>query len=193
MSVFSRYLNLLEKTRFMLMRNGWKRADYLRKHNSLASIGKNVYFFSRIFPADPKLLSLGNNVVIATNVRFVNHDRVDILLNGMDEEASNVDEKKHSKYYAPIKVGNNVFIGSDTVILPGVQIGDNTVIGAGCVVTKSLPAGYVWGGVPARQIGNFTSFLSKRKSNSNFDTNPEIIWADFYKRQDTRFSLNGKE
>lgn len=138
-STIKRYILFARKAKFRLLRNGWRRADYLRKHNDLAAIGSNVYYYSRIFPSDPKLLKLGDNVVICTDVRFVGHDRVDIVLSGMLGQ-------KYSKYYEPIEVGNNVFIGSDTVILPGVKIGNNTVIGAGAVVTKDLPSGNLWGG-----------------------------------------------
>lgn len=169
-----RYLSLARKARFRLFRNGWQRADYLRKHNALASIGSNVYYYSRIFPSDPKLLKLGDNVVICTDVRFVLHDRVDIMLYGMSGE-------KYRKFYGPIEVGNNVFIGSDVVILPGVKIGDNTVIGAGAVVTKDLPSGNLWGGVPARRIGSFQDFVEKRKGNVKPENDPEKLWETFYK------------
>jgi len=54
---------------------------------------------------------------------------------------------------APITIGRNVWIGCHVVILPGVTIGDNAVIGAGAVVTKTVPSGEIWGGVPARKIG----------------------------------------
>ena len=169
-----KYFSFLKKARFMAMRNGFKRADYLRKHESLAAIGSNVYYYSRIFPSDPKLLRLGDNVVICTNVRFVAHDRVDIMLSGMFG-------KKYSKYYAPFEVGNNVFIGSDAVILPGVRIGDNSVIGAGAVVSKDLPSGSVWGGCPARRIGSFSDFITKRKGTTNPIKEPEELWRLFDK------------
>ncbi|MCM1362970.1 MAG: hypothetical protein NC235_13880 [Clostridiales bacterium] len=52
----------------------------------MKGIGKNVYFYSRIYPADAKLLRLGNNVVIATMFAFLGHDRVDIMLSGMMKE-----------------------------------------------------------------------------------------------------------
>jgi acetyltransferase-like isoleucine patch superfamily enzyme len=168
-----RYLSLAGKLRFRLLRNGWQRAEYLRRHDCLASIGSNVYYYSRIFPSDPKLLKLGDNVVICTDVRFVGHDRVDIMLSGMYGA-------KYTKFYEPIEVGSNVFIGSDTVILPGVKIGDNTVIGAGAVVTKDLPSGYLWGGVPARSIGVFRDFVDKRKDNIHPETDPERLWEMFY-------------
>ena len=48
-----------------------------------------------------------------------------------------------------IKIGKNVWLGAHVVVLPGVEIGDNAVIGAGAVVTKSVPAGEIWLGVPA--------------------------------------------
>lgn len=48
-----------------------------------------------------------------------------------------------------IKIGRNVWLGAHVVVLPGVEIGDNAVIGAGAVVTKSVPAGEIWVGVPA--------------------------------------------
>ena len=57
---------------------------------------------------------------------------------------------------APIKVGNNVWIGSRAMILKGVTIGDNTVIGAMSLVTRSLPANCVAAGVPARILREIT-------------------------------------
>ena len=53
-------------------------------------------------------------------------------------------------YTKSVKIGNNVWIGGNTTILPGVEIGDNTVIGAGSVVTKSIPANVVAYGNPCR-------------------------------------------
>ena len=172
-SFIKRYMVFMRKARFSAMRNGFKRANYLRKHDDLAAIGSNVYYYSRIFPSDPKLLKLGDNVVICTDVRFVGHDRVDIMLSGMFD-------KHYGKYYQPIEVGNNVFIGSDTVVLPGVKIGDNSVIGAGAVVTRDLEEGFVWGGVPARKIGNFADFIDKRKNDIKPESDPEKLWETFY-------------
>ena len=54
--------------------------------------------------------------------------------------------------YASVKIGNNVFIGWDVVILPGVTIGDNVIVGAKSLVTKDLPSNIIVGGVPAKYI-----------------------------------------
>jgi acetyltransferase-like isoleucine patch superfamily enzyme len=172
MGLIGRYKLMLRKAYFMCLRDGFSRANYLKKHNILKEIGENVYFYSRIMPSDPSLLKLGDNVVVATNVRFLGHDRIDIMLSGMLNN-------KYSKYYDCIEVGSNVFIGSDCVILPGVKIGDNSIIGAGAVVTKDLPSGFVWGGVPASRIGNFDNLINKRKDNLYPESNADMLWEAF--------------
>jgi len=53
----------------------------------------------------------------------------------------------------PVTIGRDVWIGAHVVILPGVTIGDQAIVGAGAVVTKSIPAGEIWAGVPAIFIG----------------------------------------
>lgn len=77
---------------------------------------------------------IGHNTVIAT----LNH--------GM------LPEKRRDMIPAPVHIGNNVWIGSGSVILPGVTIGDNAVIGAGSVVTKDIPADMIAVGSPAKVI-----------------------------------------
>lgn len=59
---------------------------------------------------------------------------------------------KGLEYAKPIKVGNNVWIGGNVVVLPGVAIGDNTIVGAGSVVTKDIPPNVVAVGNPCRVI-----------------------------------------
>lgn len=173
MGLIKRYLHMAQKVQFMLLRNGYTRADFLRRHGMLAGMGEKVYYYSRILPEDPKLLRLGNNVVIATNVRFLNHDRADIMLSTMFG-------KKYTKYFDCIDIGSNVFIGADVVVLPGVKIGDNSIIGAGAVVTKDLDPGKIWGGVPAKCIGDFDGFIDARVENVNPEKKADILWERFY-------------
>lgn len=63
-----------------------------------------------------------------------------------------------------IHIGNNVVIGSDSIILYGKTIGNNVIVAAGSVVTKNIPDNEVWGGDPARKICSFEEFLERRKS-----------------------------
>jgi acetyltransferase-like isoleucine patch superfamily enzyme len=55
--------------------------------------------------------------------------------------------------YAPVKVGDDVWIGAGAILLPGISVGKHAVIGAGAVVTRDVPNGAVVGGVPAKEIG----------------------------------------
>jgi acetyltransferase-like isoleucine patch superfamily enzyme len=54
---------------------------------------------------------------------------------------------------ADVTIGRNVWLGCHVTILPGVTIGDNSIVGAGAVVTKNIPANETWAGVPAKKIG----------------------------------------
>ena len=61
-------------------------------------------------------------------------------------------EERHDLCPAPIRIGKNVWIGANAVVLPGVTVGDNAVIAAGAVVSRDVPANAVVGGVPARLL-----------------------------------------
>lgn len=168
----SRYRTLLRKAHFAVMRNGFRRADYLRKHQVLQEIGQHVYYYSRNYPDDPRLLKLHNNVVIATGVRFICHDRIDILLSGLYD-------RHYTKSYGCIEVMDNVFIGADVSILPNVRIGPNAVIGAGAIVTRDVPPGTVVAGVPARVIGSFDELVAARKDTLHPESGEAALWAVF--------------
>jgi acetyltransferase-like isoleucine patch superfamily enzyme len=95
------------------------------------------------FGSDPYLIRIGNHVTITAGVRFITHDGAVWVFR---ERYPDVD------VVAPIVIGNNVFVGTNALLLPGVAIGDNCVIAAGAVVTRDVPAGSVAAGVPARRI-----------------------------------------
>ena len=67
----------------------------------------------------------------------------------------------------PIKIGNNNFIGANSIINPGVTIGDNCVIAAGSIVTKDIPSGEIWGGVPAHYIMKIEEYRDKLIGNKD--------------------------
>ena len=134
-----------------------RRAEYLKKHDILYHIGDNCMTMFRKIPLYPKLISLGDNVWIASGVTFVPHDVIHRMLNNRGSGP------KLQEYIGCIDIRDNVFIGSDTTILPNVTIGSDTVIAAGSLVNKSIPGGGVYGGVPARYICSLDEFLAKRR------------------------------
>jgi maltose O-acetyltransferase len=63
-----------------------------------------------------------------------------------------------------VKIGNKVFVGANSIILPGITIGDNVVIAAGSVVCNDIPANCVYGGNPAKFICNIEKYFEKHKN-----------------------------
>lgn len=130
-------------------------------------IGAGCRIYTRQFGSEPFLISIGDKVTVTSGVKFLTHDGSTWLFH--DEEGN-----RYQKY-APILIGNNVFIGVNSILLPGVTVGDNVVIGAGSTVTKDLPAYGVYAGSPARYICSFSEYEKKIRrtciSNSEFKQN----------------------
>lgn len=105
-------------------------------------IGENFYANHNLIILDGNKVTFGDNVFIAPNCAFYTAGHP------LDPEQRN----KGLEYAKPIEVGDNVWIGGNVVVLPGVKIGDNCVIGAGSVVTKDVPENSVAVGNPCKVI-----------------------------------------
>ena len=145
----------LELARIFLIRSGYKRANYLKKKRYFAHQGNNCYFQIWNFGTEPENLSFGNNCHIASGVTFISHDITAQMFKLMDNNSTYVNRR------GDIKLGNNVFVGSNSSILYDVCIGDNVIIGAGSVVNKDIPSGSVAAGVPCKVIGSFDEYKEK--------------------------------
>lgn len=104
------------------------------------SIGKNVFFNTGCSFQDRGGIQIGDGSLLGMNVTIAT------LNHGLDMDTRN------TTYPAPVTLGENVWVGSNASILPGVTIGDNAVVAAGAVVTKDVPKNTVVGGVPAKKI-----------------------------------------
>ncbi len=108
------------------------------------NLGKNVQIIGDAnFGSEPYLIKIGDNTTISFDCAFVTHDAATRVIRNLP------DGNKETVIYAPIVIGKNCFIGCRTVILPGVTIGDYSVVAAGSVVTKDVPSGVLVAGVPA--------------------------------------------
>jgi maltose O-acetyltransferase len=102
-------------------------------------------------PAHCHLISLGDDVVLGPEVLVLAHD---------------ASTKPHLGYTRidRVRIGDRVFVGAKSVILPGVTIGDDAIIGAGSIVTRDVPAGMVAIGNPAKPIMTTTEYIDRHRS-----------------------------
>ena len=160
MGRLSRYVFLL---RTFLHGGGYKRAEFLRKHQYFKTQGEHCYLQPWNFGTEPHMISFGDNVHVASNVTFINHDITCMMFNYMDKG------HRYKARRGEIKIGSNVFIGAGSQILYDVTIGDNVIIGAGSLVNKNIPSGTVAAGVPCKVIGEFEDYQKKLQINDALD------------------------
>ena len=135
------------------------------------TIGKDYCIQKRVIIDDshPWLIEIGDNVRIASHTHILAHDgSTKNRLNGYTK-------------IGRVKIGNNCFIGSGTVILPGVTIGDNSIIGAGSVVSRDVPENVLAMGSPAKPICTLDEYY--QKIDKLFETSPKF---------DESYTLRGK-
>jgi maltose O-acetyltransferase len=94
------------------------------------------------------LIEIGNNVTLAPNVVLLAHDASLKQFLGLSKVGN-------------VRIGNNVFIGANSVVLPNVTIGDNVIIGAGSIVSRDIPSNTIYAGNPARFIRSIDEIKAK--------------------------------
>lgn len=137
-----------------------RRIRMLRKKG--CKIGENCEIYPSVdFGSEPYLVEIGNCVRITDDVKITTHDGGIWVLrnNGMAENGDR---------FGRVKVGNNVHIGTRSIIMPGVTIGDNVIIGAGSIVTKDIAQNSVAVGIPARVIESIDIYYKKNSKSILF-------------------------
>ncbi len=159
---------MLKKIANLVRRSAMPREAYARSLG--VKVGKNCRILSQHFGSEPFLIEIGDHVTVSHGVTFVNHDGVGWLIR---------DEKGRRYQYRRISIGNNCFIGANSTLMPGVRIEDNVIVGAGSIVTRSIPRGYVVAGNPARQITTFEALEEKvLEWVSESDLNKTLTYRD---------------
>ena len=153
-------MKLLNKIRNII--RSWLGVDYGPTLWDMQKMGMKV---GKNFKADkPRidtshcwLITIGDDVVFGPNVYLLAHD---------------ASTKQHLGYtkIGKISIGDNTFVGADAIVMPGVKIGNNCIIGTGSIVTKDVPDNTVYAGSPARFICTLEDYLEKNKT--LMETNP---------------------
>lgn len=106
------------------------------------SVGENFLANYNVTILDIAKVKIGDYVMIGPGV----------LISTVNHPLSPMGRRRHLGIAKPVTIGNDVWIGGNAVILPGVNIGNNVIIAAGAVVTKDIPDNCIAGGVPAKII-----------------------------------------
>lgn len=122
-------------------------------------LGKNNFICSRFWSsAEPYLITIGNNCQITSGVKIFTHGGGGAIRN----------EIPQFDCFGKVTIGNFVYIGNNSLIMPGVIIEDNVLVAAGSVVCKSVPSNVVIGGNPAKIICTIEEY---KKKNLKYNTN----------------------
>ncbi len=133
-------------------------------------VGHGNEFHSRFWSAaEPYLITIGDNCQITKDVKIFTHGGAKVV------------RYKSPRFdcFGKVRIGNNVYIGNNALIMPGVTIGDNVLVAAGSVVCNSLPDGVVAGGNPAKIICTVEEYYIK---NLPFNTDTKGLDAEAKKR-----------
>lgn len=145
MSIINRIIKLIKGNYKIALENGLN----VGKGVSIVGAGRGISFGS-----EPYLITLGDYCRISNDVMFVTHDGGTWVFRDLTKY-SNVIK------YGRITVGEHTFVGARVIIMPGVNIGNRCVIGAGSVVTKDIPDGSIAVGIPATVVMKTEEYAEK--------------------------------
>lgn len=148
---------LIDLFYYFVLHNG-NLVSYLR-HKGIR-IGENCELWNLPddYGSEPWLIEIGNNVTITNGVRLVNHDASSRLFRKTLSDSS-----PYGNRFGRIHIQDNCFIGMNSIILLNVNIGPNSIVGAGSVVVQDVPPNTVAAGVPARVICSLDEYIEKYK------------------------------
>jgi acetyltransferase-like isoleucine patch superfamily enzyme len=178
----------LELRKIWLMKAGYRlvcllglnHQKYIRKRNLFALFGQKVLYQTHFLPNNPKRVKIHDNVCVAANVVFYEHDVINMVFERYDPSV-----KLHG-HHTCIEIMDNCFIGGSSIIIGNVRIGPNAIVGGGSVVTKDVPPGTIVAGNPAKVIGSFYDLLKKRQTidaECNGENQLEKLWQSFYDKR----------
>jgi len=135
-------------------------ADFLKRHRILNAMGEHCYISRGVNITDPAYVRLGDNVRLS-DCHVLGHDgSINMINRAFSMRLDSVGK---------VDIHDNVFIGLGAIILPGVTIGHNSIIGAGCVVNRNVPPDSIMVGAPAQRIGSLSAHVANmQRRNETF-------------------------
>jgi acetyltransferase-like isoleucine patch superfamily enzyme len=128
--------------------------EYLRFLGARIGHGCSIYTTPHNFGTEPWLIEIGNNVTLGQGVLLITHDGTSRLFRDCLPGMSPFGNR-----FSTIVIRDNCFIGDHAILLPGVEIGPDSAVGAGSVVTKTVPPRTIVAGNPARPIKTLDEYI----------------------------------
>ena len=148
-------------------------AQDIQLKEMLGAVGEKVWIAKTFNCDNGKNIFIGNNFTGNYNLTILDIRKVTIgdnvmigpecLISTVNHPLTPMGRRKHLGVAKPVTIGNDVWLGGNVVVLPGVTIGNNVVVAAGAVVTKDVPDNCVFGGVPAKKIKDIENDIPKER------------------------------
>ena len=171
MFIFKKILNKIRHIK--RNKNSKAKTDYLRSMGAKIGNRNRILCSTDAFGTEPYLITIGSDCLLSGDVHIMTHDGGVAVLNNLHYFG----DKKMDKM-APVKIGNNVYIGYGAMIMPGVTIGNNVLIGAGAIVTKDIPDNSVAVGIPAKCIKNTDEYYKSGEERKMFFPTQGMSYQD---------------
>jgi acetyltransferase-like isoleucine patch superfamily enzyme len=149
--------------------NGDDWAAYLKRRGVMHAIGDHCSIQTNTVITDPAYVSLGSNVRLSGCTLFGHDGSVNMLTRAYDCTVDRVGK---------IEVGDNVYIGHNAIVLPGVSIGSYALVAAGAVVNRDVPENSVVAGVPAKVVGRLDEYVERLKGKTR-----DLPWSFLLERR----------
>lgn len=135
------------------------KSKYLRSKGAI--IGSNCDILTKVinFGTEPWLIRIGSDVTLTAGVVFITHDGSSRVF-----RKNYGDMNRYGNKFGKIVIRDNCFIGVNSIIMPGVTIGPNAIVGVGSIVTKDVPPDTVVAGVPARVVCTLEQHIERYRS-----------------------------
>lgn len=134
----------------------FNKVSYLRSIGVRIGNGCDIITKVQDFGSEPWLVELGNDVTLALGTWLITHDGSSRLFRKRFPAMSPFGNR-----FAPIRILDNCFVGINAIILPGVTVGPDSIVGTGSVVTKDVPPHCVVAGNPARVVCSLDEYVSR--------------------------------